>query len=157
MTLELQQWCPDSHLILARAAARLSLFWNRARINCLTSLAVNSSASGPLPSAQRSAMSTSLASSNIWSSCRRFHLATCFMAEARATPASPASSRVKNSGALSRMTVIREQSPWVSVDWMSSRATMEVPTSTRIQFTRVPAMQASIVNRQISNIKIAKF
>jgi hypothetical protein len=40
-----------SYLILARAAALLSVFWNKARIKALTSLEGNAVARGPFPSA----------------------------------------------------------------------------------------------------------
>lgn len=40
-----------SYLILARAAALLSVFWNKARIKAFTSLEENAAAKGPFPSA----------------------------------------------------------------------------------------------------------
>ena len=49
------------YFILARIADLLSVFWNRARISCLSSSGVNSCASGPLPSAHLSSMSLRLA------------------------------------------------------------------------------------------------
>lgn len=41
----------DAHLILASARARRSVFWNKARTRLLISVAENSDASGPFPSA----------------------------------------------------------------------------------------------------------
>lgn len=41
----------QSYLILASAAALLSVFWNKARIRLFTSAAENSAARGPFPSA----------------------------------------------------------------------------------------------------------
>lgn len=41
----------ESYLILARAAALLSVFWNKARIKAFTSLEENAVARGPFPSA----------------------------------------------------------------------------------------------------------
>lgn len=43
--------CPIVYLILVKAAALLSVFWNRARIRLFTSELENSTASGPFPSA----------------------------------------------------------------------------------------------------------
>ena len=40
-----------SYLILARVAALLSVFWNKARIKAFTSLEENAVAKGPFPSA----------------------------------------------------------------------------------------------------------
>ena len=40
-----------SYLILARAAALLSVFWNKARIKAFTSVEENAAARGPFPSA----------------------------------------------------------------------------------------------------------
>lgn len=47
------QWsfAPSVYLILVRATALLSVFWNKARIRFFTSELENSNASGPLPSA----------------------------------------------------------------------------------------------------------
>lgn len=41
----------ENYLILARAAALLSVFWNKARIKAFTSLEENAVARGPFPSA----------------------------------------------------------------------------------------------------------
>lgn len=52
--LQSHLWCrfaPSIYLILVRATALLSVFWNKARIRFFTSELENSSASGPLPSA----------------------------------------------------------------------------------------------------------
>jgi hypothetical protein len=63
------------YFILARIADLLSVFWNRARISCLTSSGVNSCASGPLPSHHLSSMSLRLdpkIRNNSLNFCHRF-------------------------------------------------------------------------------------
>ena len=104
--LHLKQFCTprctliDSvHRIFARTAARLSVFWNKARTSCLTSDPVNSCASGPLPSAHRSAMSCRPAFSISNSSLNLSHLATCL--KSSGLPSGSPTGGWKQSGALS--------------------------------------------------------
>ena len=63
-------------MIRERTPARLSVFWNSARISLLTSSGVNSLAKGPFPDAQRSSISRKLALSTTIISVKRFHFHT---------------------------------------------------------------------------------
>ena len=65
-----------NHLIRERTPARLSVFWNSARISLLTSSGVNSLAKSPFPDAQRSSISRKLALSTTIISVKRFHFHT---------------------------------------------------------------------------------
>lgn len=65
------------YLIEAKRLDLLSVFWNIARINCLTCGAVNSCANGPFPFPHLISISFSDAPSNLINSKNFPHLRTC--------------------------------------------------------------------------------
>lgn len=103
------------YLMRARTLARRSVFWNRARTNCLASSGVNSWARGPLPCAHRSWMSCKLAPRTTMSSLNFPHSTIYRSASPGSGSSSPSTWRKPNhsSAALHRQPLSHWQIPHI--------------------------------------------